>query len=164
MRAVSDAGPLIHLSWIDHLAVLTSLFDEVLIPPAVREEIFAVPPGTLGLDHIEEAFAQGRFQVRIPGNPPRLSLSSGELDAGEIEAINLANDTEADLLITDDTAARRAASRNGLEVIGTVGVLIQARREGIVPETFPLLLELRRYGQWMSEELLHRVREDEAGR
>ncbi len=119
MRAVSDAGPLIHLSWIDQLALLDRLFEEVIVPPAVRDEVLASPAGTLGLDRI---------------------------------------------LITDDAPARAEAARRGLGVVGTVGVLTQARDQGLIATALPLLLELRRLGQWMSEALLQTVREEEARR
>src|SRR6266545_7538515 len=102
MRAVSDAGPLIHLSWIDQLALLDRLFEEVIVPPAVRDEVLASPAGTLGLDRIQRAFAEGWLQVTAPARPLRLARSVADsLDRGEAEALLLAEEIRADLLITD---------------------------------------------------------------
>ena len=165
MRAVSDAGPLIHLSWIDQLGLLDRLFEEVLVPPAVRDEVLASPAGTLGLDRIQRAFAEGWLQVTAPAGPLRLTRSVADaLDRGEAEALLLAEEIRADLLITDDAPARAEATRRGLGVVGTVGVLTQARDQGLVPAALPLLLELRRLGQWMSEALLQTIREEEGER
>ncbi len=59
---------------------------------------------------------------------------------------------------------RAEAARRGLGVVGTVGVLTQARDQGLIATALPLLLELHRLGQWMSEALLQTAREEEAGR
>lgn len=110
MRAVVDAGPVIHLSWIDRLDLLDQLFEEVFLPPAVRDEVLAPPPGTLGLAHIEDALARHRLQVRAPS---ALFRPIGPLHIGEIEAISLALELAADVLITDDSNARREAVGRG---------------------------------------------------
>ena len=163
MRAVSDAGPLIHLSWIDQVDLLERIFEEGFVPPAVRDEVLASPAGTLGLDRIQRAFAEGWLQVTAPTRLLRMTKSVADaLDRGEAEALLLAEEIRADLLITDDAPARAEAARRGLGVVGTVGVLTQARDQGLIPAALPLLLELRRLGQWMSEGLLQTVREEEA--
>jgi uncharacterized protein len=139
MRAVSDAGPLIHLSWIDQLGLLEQLFEEVIVPPAVRDEVLASPAGTLGLDRIQRVFAEGWLQVGEPTEPLRLTQSTAaSLDRGEAQALFLAEEIGADLLITDDAPARAEAARRGLGVVGTVGVLTQARDRGLVPAALPL--------------------------
>lgn len=162
MRAVSDAGPLIHLSWINQLDLLSRLFDEILVPAVVRDEVLAAPAGTLGLDHLQHAFAEGRFQVRAPTTPTQFSQSIEEaLDPGETEALLLALEIEADFFITDDAPARLEAARRGLAVIGTVGVLMEARDREFLPAALPLVLELRQMGQWMSDRLVQLVRDQE---
>ena len=52
MRAVSNAGPIIHLSWIDLLDLLAALFEEVLVPVAVREEVLRAGPHVPGIQAI----------------------------------------------------------------------------------------------------------------
>lgn len=158
MKAVSDAGPLIHLSWIDQLRVLDQLFDEVIVPEAVRDEVLAAPEGTLGLEHIQQMFNHGWLQVVPPPRPSRLSRGGAEaLGQGEVEALALAQEIGADLLITDDLPARTEAERRGLNVAGTVGVLIEARNQGLIPAALPLILELRSLGQWIGGDLVELV-------
>jgi len=150
---VSDAGPVIHLSWIDHLSLLDRLYGEVLLPDAVHDEVLAAPPETPGVEAIQEALNRGRLRA-VP-----LALTA--LGAGEREAILLAEQVGADLLITDDAVARRTASARGVRSTGTLGVLKDARMHGFVPAVVPLILELRRRGQWFSEELIQEVLREE---
>lgn len=164
MRVVVDAGPVIHLSWIGRLDLLEHLFEEVFLPPAVRDEVLAPPPGTLGLEGIQRALAAGWLRVQAPsGHTPPAPGAPGSLAAGESAALLLAEELGADLVLTDDAAARAEARRRGLEVMGTVGVLIEAREQELIPAAAPLLLELRRLGQWFSDELVQAVQEDERG-
>ena len=157
-----DAGPVIHLSWINHLDLLDRLFEEVLLPPAVCTEVLAAPPGTRGLDRIQEALARGRRHTRA------LSISSQAADGlsrslglGETEAIILAEELGADLLVTDDAAARKLAVRQGLQVTETLGLLRAAREQGLIAAVLPLLLELRQLGLWVSDELVQEIRREE---
>jgi predicted nucleic acid-binding protein len=57
-------------------------------------------------------------------------------------------------LVIDDSLGRTAARRLSLAVTGVVGVLIRARKEGLVPSVRPLLEEMRQHGYWLSDELL----------
>jgi predicted nucleic acid-binding protein len=153
VRAVLDAGPLIHLSWIDQLDLLPSLFDELIIPVGVRDEVLAAPAGTLGLAAIRQSLSGGWLQVQTPSLavPEDLTVL---LDRGEAEALHLTVEIKADIFVSDDAAARREAARRQIEVVGTIGILAQCRELGLIPEMLPYLLELRRLGQWISQALL----------
>lgn len=162
---MADAGPLIYLSWIDHLHILGQLFEEVIVPTAVRDEVLASPVGTLGLDNIKRALDQGWLRVQAPSGALRsVAESLDSLDAGELAAIALAEELAADLLLTDDRRARVEARTRGLPVAGTIGVLIAARSDGLIGAALPPVLELRRLGQWMSNSLVEAVRESDATR
>jgi predicted nucleic acid-binding protein len=164
MWVVLDAGPVIHLSWIDGLDLLHQLFDEVLLPPAARDEVLAAPTHTRGLDRIREALAHGWLKVREVQTPRQSApLPIRSMRLGESEAIYLAQEIRADLFITDDAAAMNVALDNGLKVTGTLGVLKAARESGPIPSVLPRLLELRRLGQWVSEQLVQEVRTEEGG-
>jgi hypothetical protein len=114
------------------------------------------------MDRIQQAFAEGWLQVRRLADPMPLTVAGTDaLGRGEAEAMLLAEEFKADLLITDDALARADAMRRGLAVVGTVGVLTQARDEGFIHAALPLLLESRRLGEWISEALLRVVRENE---
>ena len=160
----ADSGPIIHLSWIDRLRLLERLFEEVLLTPAVRDEILAAPAGTLGLDRIQQALSDGALEVRqLPSSSRGFAAGIGSLHLGETEVLRLAAEVGADLFFTDDGAARRVADARGISVIGTVGILRQGHIQGLVPAVLPLMLELRRLGQWLSDELIDQVRQEEEG-
>ncbi len=99
------------------------------------------------------------WRVQIPA--PQTLFASDALGAGETEAIALAMAVGAPLLLTDDRLAREEAERRGLRVTGTIGVFILARNEGAISSVLPLLLELQGMGQWISDELLELIRQEE---
>jgi len=119
LAAVSDAGPLIHLAEIDSLELL-SAFDTLLIPETVYEEVEAggVPDGISDLSY-ELVEADER------------SVESEELDAGERAALAVAREHEV-ILLTDDLAAREVASDVGVEVHGSLGVIVLGYGRGLL--------------------------------
>lgn len=64
MRAVADAGPLIHLSWIDRIDLLPLLFEEILVPESVRDEVLITPEAAPGAGALRHAFSEGWLPVR----------------------------------------------------------------------------------------------------
>ena len=73
----------------------------------------------------------------------------------------MSREARADLFLSDDAAARRAASAQGLAVMGTLGVLIESRKRGLIESVLPYVLELRALGQWMSDDLVAYIKEEE---
>ena len=142
---VADASPLIALQQIGQLHLLQALFSEVIVPPAVAREIQPSVPGVPWI--IERALAQ-------PVAPLVLRASLG---AGESEALSLAVEARAGRLLVDERAARRAAEALGLSVVGTLGVLLAAKRKGLIAELRPLVDELARQGFWVSPRLVRQA-------
>ena len=89
--------------------------------------------------------------------PQMLAGLPVDLGAGEREAIALALETAADLVVLDDQAGRRLARARGLQVTGTVGVLIEARSRGLLPALRPELDRLRDAGLWMADAFYQRL-------
>ena len=160
---VADAGPLIALGLVDALEALARLHGGVFVPHAVRIECTARPDKPAAVA-IERAFALGHLAPQ----PDRIVLAGrqiGTLDAGESAAIELAEALGARLLV-DERRGRAVARARGLTVVGTVAVLIAARRRGFVPALSPLFDRLAAGSYFLSNALikaaLAQVGEDES--
>lgn len=141
MIVVSDASPLIALAAVGRLELLHRLYGEVLIPEAVYREVTTSAPHAIGAEEVKAAEWIRVQPVRERTLVVALSL---ELDAGEAAAIALAVESGADLLLMDERRGRLAAVRLGTHVIGVLGVLIEAKKTGMLPEVRPLLDALER--------------------
>ncbi len=151
MPVVSDTGPLIALAKADCLAVLKDLFGQILIPPAVHRELMAKSgPEAQRLD---DALADFTVTVPAPPIPPEVEMATTRLGPGERQAIALAYEQGA-LLLMDDRQGRGAARRLGLAVSGVVGVLIQAKSTGLIQSVRDVLEEIRLRGYWLSDAVL----------
>jgi hypothetical protein len=158
MIVVSDASPLAALSYIRKIELLPQLFGQVLAPDAVWQELLA------GRQHPgREAVIQATWIERRTVQNHQLVLAlQKDLDRGEAEAIALALETDADLLIIDERLGRRTAQHFGLNIIGVVGVLIDAKHHGLIAEVRPYLDQLRIIaGFRISDALFRRVLADE---
>lgn len=140
---VSDAGPLIALGRLDLLGVLGALFSEIQVPEVVVAECMA-RPGNADAHRIRQAMDSGLLLICAP--PPVLLPG---LEAGESAAIARAMNIGAALLM-DERAGRQHALALGLAVTGTLGVLVRARRRGLVGPLAPLVATLRASGQRLS--------------
>ena len=150
MIIVANAGPLIALAQIGHFNLLRSLYSELRIPSAVRDEVVRCGRGRPGAVEVSAAAWIHIVEVR---DTTAVQLLRERLDAGESEAIVLAIELEADLLLIDEARGRRVAEARGLNKTGTVGTLIAAKKRGLISAVTPLLNELRAAGFRMSEEL-----------
>ncbi|MGI8552594.1 MAG: DUF3368 domain-containing protein [Dehalococcoidia bacterium] len=84
------------------------------------------------------------------------------IDPGEAEAIALAKqEQDRYMLLLDDLDARDEATRQGLALTGTIGILRMARDQKLIERVYPILLVLRQQGFWISSELLARIRSEE---
>lgn len=158
MVVVSDAGPLIALSKLGRLALLSQLYEQVLIPQAVYEEVVVVGlrEGHTDAIAVDHAVQLGHITVQSAASPDDDEPWSAAIDAGEVEVIVLARDSGADLAIIDNAHARRAARSVGVPLRGTVGVLLEALSKGILTILeFELLInEIKRRPEfWISQRL-----------
>ncbi|HEY3761337.1 MAG TPA: DUF3368 domain-containing protein [Verrucomicrobiae bacterium] len=133
---VSDTSPLHYLILCGAVDILPRLFHQVVIPPTVFREL--QQPNTPAAVR-EWATAMPKW-VAVQ-TPKTVSLKL-DIDAGELEAICLAQEIRAEAILMDDRAGRNAAVRCGLAVIGTIGLLEQAANNGWIE--LPSVLELLR--------------------
>lgn len=155
MIVVSDASPLIALAAVNQIELLRCLYGRVLVPEAVRREVVEQNPGAPGAAQVQTAeWIQAEpVQDRILVEALRI-----ELDRGEAEAIALAVERRADLLLMDERRGRSAAVRLGRRVVGVLGLLIEAKHKEHLPEVKPVLEALERdAGFRISRELYARV-------
>lgn len=145
MIAVSNTSPLILLDKINCLWILGKLFEKVYIPQSVNKEWLR--PG----DYVTP-------ECVVVSELSQESLSKAErlyqdLDRGEADAIALFSDTHRDILLLDDLKARKYAKSLGLSVAGTVGILITAKRKGMISELKPMLEDLKKHRYYLSENI-----------
>jgi len=128
MIVIADTTPLNYLVLIDRADLLPQLFGRVLIPPAVFNELNQPEASDQVRDWLGNPPAW--LQVQSLLSPPDSSLD--HLDAGEREAIALAEEVKADQLLIDEADARREAARRNLAFMGTLGVLRLAARLDLI--------------------------------
>lgn len=141
MKIVCNSSVLITLEKADILHILKDLFGEIFIPKAVRKEVFGRRrfPAFIRCIEISEPFA--------------LKVLGSNLEAGESEAICLYEEIKADLLIIDDLEGRRVAERLGMNITGTLGILLLAKEEKLIAAIKPLLDEIVSHGFRVADEL-----------
>lgn len=133
---ISDATPLIGLTKIDGIVWLKRLFGEIWIPQAVYHEVVVAGSGKVGSEEIAQAAWIRTVSVN---DREKVAYLLTQLDIGEAEAIVLAQERNADWLLMDEIRGRTIAQGLGLKVIGTVGILLLAKDEGLIAEVRPLL-------------------------
>ncbi|MDQ3845541.1 MAG: DUF3368 domain-containing protein [Bacteroidota bacterium] len=153
MIVISDSSCLINLATIQLLSILPDLFQEVIIPKAVYNEIAVSGAGQPGEMEIKEA----RWIKVLPcHNQQLLNRLLADLDEGEAEAIVLALEQKADLLIMDEAKGRAFAAQLGLRFTGLLGILLMAKEKLFIPEIKPYLNLLRPHF-WISEAVMKEV-------
>jgi len=144
MIVVSDTSPITALLTIGQAELLHGMFGDVVIPPAVHRELLR---GHLALpDWLRVVEIRDLTHLQ-----PFLEL----LDAGEAEAIALAAEIHADMLLIDERKGRRVARAEGIHVIGLLGVVLLAKQRGLIESAGEVLQKLtRKAGVYLAENIL----------
>jgi predicted nucleic acid-binding protein len=142
---ISNSSPLIALDRIGRIDLIAALFDAVVVPPAVNREI----GGTIA----SHPWLRQHPISQSKANPV-LRMALG---AGESQAIELALELDPRWLILDDRPARRIAQGLRLPVIGTLGLLLAAKRKGIIVAMRPQLEALQRSGFHVARSLFDQI-------
>ena len=151
---VTNSGPLIALATVGQMDLVGGLFGSVLVPEAVFRAVtwFGVlRPGAAEL-------AAATWAVRVELGTPPDALLAEDVGPGEAEAITLAVRRRARLLLLDDRRARRIAEvAYHLRVKGVAGILVTAKRRGLVASVRPVLEEIRANGYYLAQTIIDRV-------
>jgi len=146
LKAVANSSVLIALSMIGRLELLSRRFPEgILIPQSVWQEVVEKGKGQPGAAEVASA---SWIRIEEVKDENLASLFLTELDKGEAEAIVLCREQHAEAVLLDEKDARRVARRLGLPVLGTVGVLIWAKRAGLVANLQEQLDALQTQGKF----------------
>lgn len=130
MIVVSDASPLVALSAVGKLDLLPALYGEVIVPEAVYRE--AVTDAAAQMGYADRASATW-LRVEALTNRTLVESFAGKLDRGEAEAIALAVQLSAELLLVDERKARQIALGLGIRITGVLGILAEAKQRGLIP-------------------------------
>lgn len=155
MIVVSDTSALCNLAIIDHLWLLESIYQTVIIPDVVARELSAASnPLILAI------LQAGWIQPQPLTNSELANQLQQErgLDAGEANAIALALELQADDLLIDERLGRQEALRLGLSIIGILGILLVAKQRSLIPQVQPVMDTLiSQAGFRVSSQLYQRV-------
>ncbi len=139
---ICNTSPFQYLHQLGRLDILSSLTGRVVVPGAVVAELEA----GLALGYsLPDVRALPWAEIREPVSAPALPLAA-DLGHGEAAVLALALESAEAVVILDDHVARRAAMHLGLRMTGTLGLLLDARRRGLVERIRPMLDELDRLG------------------
>lgn len=131
MLIISDTTPIISLIKADKLYLLEKMFGNVIIPKAVYDELTVNEKYGKEIAELKEAIFIKVSKVENNASVNILRNVTG-LDAGESEAIVLAEENDADLLLMDEHKGRQVAKKLGIRITGTIGILLQAFDEGML--------------------------------
>ena len=154
MEVVSDSSPIIHLAKIGKLNLLELLFDTIKVPRAVYRECVIEGGGRSEVEFIKDA---RWIKVLDVSNTNLIKLLKTQIDEGESEAIVLALEIGADLVLLDDYEAREKARVLGLKVVGTIGVLLKAKKRGLIESLKEEIGKLQNSGFWIKKDFIKEV-------
>jgi predicted nucleic acid-binding protein len=128
MIVISDTSPINYLVLIGEIDLLTTLYGEIIIPPIVFNELTADGSPI----EVKNWLANKPDWLVVKSTEFEPSKTFFGLDAGESEAIQLAKELKADLLIMDEKQGRKIAKEQGLKIVGVIGILASAIKQNII--------------------------------
>ncbi len=149
LKVIVNSTPIIVLCGIGKLDVLRELYGEITIPTAVYREVTAMEDSAC----MQVRKADGWIHIESIRDSTEMKMYKAKLHAGEVEVMILAQEQKADLVIIDDNAAKKTAKYLGLTVTGTLGILLKAKRKGLVSRVDVLLDEMKRNGFYLDSRL-----------
>ena len=138
MIVISDTSVITNLVAIHHLCLLQQFYDLILIPEAVYRKLADIDPPVPGTVEVQTLDWLEVLSLRDRTIADQLQ-NQFQLDPGESEAIALALEINADLLLIDERRGRAEATRLGLRITGLLGMLVEAKQRSLIPSVKPLM-------------------------
>ncbi len=155
MIIISDTSPINNLAAINQLSLLQQLYGTVIIPEAVYQELTDPDFPVAGATEVQTL---DWIQTRQVSDCTVVEALINELDKGEAEAIALALEIKAEQLLIDERRGRLVAKQLNIRYVGILGILVEAKGQGLISTVRPLLDALRNQaGFWVDEALYNRV-------
>ena len=154
MIVISDTTAISNLIQIGELDLLKKLYARIIIPAAVFDELMMLESPGL---KIRSILKKDWIEVHASSSTVLLQEIELSLDKGEAEAIVLAIETGADLLLIDEKSGRKIAEARGVPIIGTIGVLLNAKQLGLISSVQEKMDDLREVGFWISDKFYDQV-------
>jgi predicted nucleic acid-binding protein len=151
-KIVINTGPLIALvAALEDLSVLQSLYNQVLVPFEVCQEMLAGGRSGFGVKQFEEASWLQKWPDPLDIAP----ILINSLDQGEAAVIQLALNQKVETVCIDEAVGRRMARLSGLSLTGSVGILLRARREGYSFSMQNAIQRMTDKGIWLSQRVVN---------
>ena len=147
---ILNASPLIILGLMEQLHLISALCDDMIIPHEVADEIFAGPGDDPARSWIE---SDGKRYIK-PSISRLPVIASWDLGKGESAVLTWGYQHRDWEIVLDDGAARKCAQALGIRHLGTIGVILRAKRQALIPQAAPLLLELPAHGFRIAQSVL----------
>ena len=146
---ISNNSPLVAFWHLDRFSLLRDLYTEVWIPQEVEKEFLGTEKKSR-----QKALKNAPWIKTVDLTDSEKASVYDKLDSGEAAVLALGKEHEARLVIIDEKKARREVLKIGLQFKGTVGILLEAKEEGLIDEIKPLLITLQEKGIYLDESLI----------
>ena len=154
-RVIVNSSPLIVLFKSSQAELLPQLFTEILVPLGVFEEVVLVK----NLDAASRELSNVPWIQRVETNSIASEIATWDLGKGESQVLSLALEMKDLTAIVDDQAARRCGKTLGIATMGTGGVLVLAKRRGLIDSVIPRIQALRDSGLWLSDTVVNFIKQ-----
>ncbi len=150
-QVVINSSPLITLFASDQQNILPALFNKIIVPEAVWDEVIEGGHSDIASSLLPKTPWLQKKKLDVIS----ATVMSWDLGKGESEVITYANLYSGYHVIIDDSAARKCAKSLGVYTLGTLGVLLLAKHRGVITEIKPAITALQEAGLWLGEDLIN---------